>query len=102
MRAWLLDDSPTSRSQAAAGRAYRVFHDLLRNPLAVVGALIILALILTATFANWIAPDGPGGQFLDRRLLPPSSAHWFGTDQLGRDIFTRIVHGAEITLQIVV
>lgn len=101
MRAWLLDDSPASRGQAAAGRAYRVSQDLLSNPLAVVGALIIAALILTAIFADWIAPGGPGGQFLDRRLLPPSSDYWFGTDQLGRDIFTRIVHGAEITLQIV-
>jgi len=101
MREWLMDDSPASRSQAAAGRAYRVALDLLRNPLAVVGALIIAALILTAIFADAIAPDGPGGQFLDRRLLPPSSDYWFGTDQLGRDIFTRIVHGAEITLQIV-
>lgn len=101
MRAWLLDDSPTSRAQASAGRAYRVSLDLLRNPLAVVGALIIAGLIVTAIFADVIAPGGASGQFLDRRLLPPSSDHWFGTDQLGRDIFDRIVHGAEITLQIV-
>lgn len=101
MRAWLLDDSPSSRTQAATGRAYRITLDLLSNPLAVAGALIIAALILTAIFAGLIAPDGPGGQFLDRRLLPPSAEHWFGTDQLGRDIFARVVHGAQITLQIV-
>lgn len=101
MRDWLLDDSPSSRTQAASGRAYRITLDLLRNPLAVAGALIIALLILTAIFADTIAPGGPGGQFLDRRLLPPSSEYWFGTDQLGRDIFTRVVHGAQITLQIV-
>lgn len=101
MRDWLLDDSPSSRTQAASGRAYRITLDLLRNPLAVAGALIIALLILTAIFADTIAPGGPGGQFLDRRLLPPSSDYWFGTDQLGRDIFTRVVHGAQITLQIV-
>ncbi|MBY4893613.1 ABC transporter permease [Rhodobacteraceae bacterium N5(2021)] len=101
MRDWLLSDSPASRGQAAFGRAYRITLDLLRNPLAVAGALIIAGLILTAIFAGAIAPEGPGGQFLDRRLQPPSSEHWFGTDQLGRDIFARVVHGAQITLQIV-
>lgn len=101
MHAWLIDDSPSSRLQAASGRAYRITQDMLRNPLAVAGALIIAALVLTAIFADTIAPGGPGGQFLDRRLEPPSAAHWFGTDQLGRDIFARVVHGAQITLQIV-
>lgn len=101
MHAWLIDDSPSSRVQAASGRAYRITQDMLRNPLAVAGALIIAALVLTAIFADTIAPGGPGGQFLDRRLEPPSAAHWFGTDQLGRDIFARVVHGAQITLQIV-
>lgn len=101
MRAWLLDDSPASRGQAAAGRAYRVASDLLRNPLAVVGGLIILTLILTAIFAPWIAPESPIGQDLANRLLPPSGEHWMGTDELGRDIFSRVVYGARITLMIV-
>lgn len=101
MRAWLLDDSPASRGQAAAGRAYRVASDLMRNPLAVVGGLIILALILTAIFAPWIAPESPIGQDLANRLLPPSADHWMGTDELGRDILSRVVYGARITLMIV-
>lgn len=101
MRAWLLDDSPASRGQAAAGRAYRVTAALLRNPLAAVGGLIILALILTAIFAPWIAPESPIGQDLANRLLPPSADHWMGTDELGRDIFSRVVYGARITLMIV-
>ncbi len=101
MRAWLLDESPASRRQAAAGRAYRVTLDLLHNPLTVLGGLIILALILTAMFAPWIAPESPVGQNLSNRLLPPSADHWMGTDELGRDIFSRVVYGARITLLIV-
>ena len=100
-REWLLDDSPASRGQAAAGRAYRVSLDLLRNPLAVAGIVIIAILILTAIFAPLIAPEGPRGQYLDRRLLPPSGDHWMGTDQLGRDVFSRVVYGTRITLMIV-
>lgn len=101
MRAWLLDDSPASRGQAAAGRAYRIASGLMGNPLAVIGGLIILALILTAIFAPWIAPESPIGQDLANRLLPPSADHWMGTDELGRDILSRVVYGARITLMIV-
>ncbi|MDV7141102.1 ABC transporter permease [Tropicimonas sp. TH_r6] len=100
-RDWLLDESPNSRIQASAGRFYRMGLALLHNPLAVLGALIILLLIATALFAPWIAPESPVGQMLDRRLLPPSSANWMGTDELGRDIFSRVVYGARITLMIV-
>ena len=100
-RDWLLADSPTSRFQANMGRAYRMGGALLRNPLAVVGALIIILLIATAAFAPWIAPESPVGQNLGARLLPPSGDHWMGTDELGRDIFSRVVYGARITLLIV-
>ncbi|SFJ02237.1 ABC transporter permease [Jannaschia pohangensis] len=101
MRSWLLDDSPASRGQAAAGRAYRIGLDLMRNPLTVLGAAIIALLVLTAIFAPWIAPEAWDGQNLERRLLPPSAEHWMGTDQLGRDIFSRVIHGTRITLMIV-
>ena len=100
-RNWLLDESPASKLQANMGNAYRMLLQLLRNPLAVVGALILLMLILAALFAPWIAPQNPLGQNLDARLLPPSAAHWMGTDELGRDIFSRVIYGARITLMIV-
>jgi len=100
-RDWLLDDSPGSRLQANLGRAWRMAAALLRNPLAMVGALVILLLIVTAAFAPWIAPESPVGQNLADRLLPPSGAHWMGTDELGRDIFSRVVYGSRITLLIV-
>ena len=101
-RRWLLDESPASRLQASLGRSYRMMRMLMRNPLAVVGALILLVLLVTAAFAPWIAPYSPLGQDLSARLLPPSAAHWMGTDELGRDIFSRVVYGARITLMIVV
>jgi peptide/nickel transport system permease protein len=101
MREWLLTESPASRMQASAGRAYRAGGQLLRNPLAVVGGLIILLLIVTAAAAPLIAPASPFGQDLANRLMPPSAAHWMGTDELGRDIFSRVIYGARITLMIV-
>ncbi|SFT57393.1 ABC transporter permease [Mesorhizobium sp. YR577] len=101
VRAWLIDDSPSSRLQARLGRAWRITGALTRNPLAVVGAAIILVLILTAIFAPLIATHDPLKQDLTQRLLAPGAAHWMGTDELGRDIWSRVVFGARITLVIV-
>ncbi len=100
-RDWLLDDSPASLLQANLGRSYRIVLALMRNPLAVIGAFIIFVLIITAMFAPLIAPFSPIGQDLGNRLQPPGGTHWMGTDELGRDIFSRIVYGARITLTIV-
>lgn len=100
-RDWLLADSPASRLQANTGRAYRIVVALLANPLSVLGGLIILALLLTALLAPWLAPYSATGQDLGNRLMPPSAAHWMGTDELGRDIFSRVIWGSQITLTIV-
>ena len=51
-----------------------------------------------AVFAPWIAPYSPVGQDLGHRLMPPSADHLMGTDELGRDIYSRVVYGARITL----
>ena len=100
--AWLLSDSPASRRQAVLGNAYRGVLALLRNPSAVVGLLIVAALVLIAVFAPLLAGSySPIGQRLDDRLAPPNAAHWFGTDELGRDIYARIAYGARVTLTIV-
>jgi peptide/nickel transport system permease protein len=100
-REWLLDDSPSSRLQARLGRGYRVLRALLGNPLAVLGAAIVLVLIIMALFAPWIATHSATGQNLSMRLMPPSAENWMGTDELGRDIWSRVVFGARITLAIV-
>jgi peptide/nickel transport system permease protein len=101
LRAWLLTDSPGSVLQARCGRWYLTWGALRRNPLALVGLLIVLALILVAIFAPLIAGSDGIEQNLGARLLPPGGEHWLGTDELGRDIFDRIVYGSRITLYIV-
>jgi peptide/nickel transport system permease protein len=101
-RLWLASETPSSRRQAVLGNAYRSFRKVLSNPAALTGLLIVLTLILIATFANLITGGvSPYAQTLANRLAAPSAAHWFGTDELGRDIFARIVYGARVTLTIV-
>ena len=71
---------------------------LLRNPSAVIGALIILLVALMAILAPWLAPYDPVSINLADRLSPPSPQHWFGADELGRDILSRVMHGARVSL----
>jgi peptide/nickel transport system permease protein len=101
LRAWLISDTPESRRQARLGQLYRQWLAFKRNPMAVAGLAIVILLLLVAALAPVIAPFNPIAQALDKRLLPPSSTNWFGTDALGRDIFSRIVYGTRITLVIV-
>jgi peptide/nickel transport system permease protein len=98
---WLLAEAPQSRSQARLTRWYANWLALKRNPLAVSGVIIVFALLLMAIFASWIAGQSPYAQLLTARLEPPSMEHWFGTDELGRDIFARIIYGSRITLLII-
>jgi len=100
-RAWLTTTSPESRRQAKLGQLYRQWLAFKKNPAAVVGLVIVLALLLLAALAPLIAHYDPLAQALDQRLLAPSAKHWFGTDALGRDIFSRIVYGTRVTLVIV-
>ncbi len=101
LHAWLISDSPESRRQARLGQLYRQWLAFKRNPMAVAGLVIIVLLLLIAALAPVIAPFDPIAQALDKRLMPPSATNWFGTDALGRDIFSRIVYGTRITLVIV-
>ncbi len=99
--AWLITDSPVSRRQARLGQYYRQWLAFRRNPAAVIGLTIVVLLLLAAAFAPLLAPYDPLAQALDKRLLPPSAINWFGTDSLGRDIFSRVVYGSRVTLVIV-
>ncbi len=99
--AYLTSEAPASRGQARLAQAYRRWLALKANPLALTGLAIVVILLLVAAFAPWIATHDPLVQNLDQRLLAPSAKHWFGTDALGRDIFSRIVHGTRVTLVIV-
>jgi peptide/nickel transport system permease protein len=101
-RAWLLDASPASRRQARLGQMYRGWLRLARNPLALLGLGIVVALVLMALAAPLLATHDPYAQSLAERLLPPGSPeHWLGTDEFGRDIWSRLVYGSRITLYIV-
>ncbi len=102
LQQWLLSDRPASRRQAAWGRAYAGWRSFARNRLALVGLVLVLALVVLAVLAPWIAPHPPTVGDLAQRLQPPSSTHWFGTDDQGRDIFSRLLHGSRITLFVVV
>jgi len=70
------------------------------NRLTIIGLVIVAVLVLVALFAPWIAPYDISTTNLAMRYLPPSAAHWFGTDSTGRDIFSRVVFGARISLQV--
>jgi peptide/nickel transport system permease protein len=74
---------------------------LLANPLTAIGVAVIAVLVAVALFAPWIATHDPLRQDLFAALQPPGAAHWFGTDEFGRDVFSRLVHGTRITLFIV-
>jgi peptide/nickel transport system permease protein len=71
---------------------------LRHNPLATAGAVLIVVFVLFALFSPLIAHQDPAYLDLPLRLNPPSHAHWFGTDELGRDIFARVVYGARISM----
>jgi peptide/nickel transport system permease protein len=103
-REWLLTEQPASRRQARLGQAYRTWMALRGNGLAMVGLGIIVALVLIAVFAPLIAPYDPllGGNLRTERLLPPSWTHPMGTDDLARDILSRIIYGTRLTLMVVV
>ena len=73
--AWLREPNPTSRLQARMGQAWLSWLRMRRNPLAMMGLTIVLALIVMAALAPWIATHDPFAQDLSRRLLPPVFCH---------------------------
>jgi peptide/nickel transport system permease protein len=73
-----------------------------RQPLAAVGVALLVLFVVCAIFAPWMAPQDPAQLDLKGRLMGPSAAHWFGTDELGRDILSRTLFGARISLIVAV
>ncbi|QHN04003.1 ABC transporter permease [Granulicella sp. WH15] len=72
------------------------------QPLAAIGILLVLLFLFAAIFAPLLAPSDPAQLNLDARMLTPSAAHWFGTDELGRDVLSRTLYGARISLIVAV
>src|ERR1700739_4795407 len=85
-------------SAAAISLRRRVAVDARHNPLATIGVVLVVVFVIFALFAPWIAPRDPASTPLPARPDRPSSAHWFGTDELGRDILSRVIYGARISM----
>jgi peptide/nickel transport system permease protein len=84
--------TPTVGSPISIQRAVR------HHPLAGAGLALVLMFVIFALFASWIAPYDPFSIDLPTRLSPPSSAHWCGSDELGRDICSRLIYGSRISM----
>ncbi len=92
-------DTPTNLSAASFGQRLRALLKSTRHyPELWVGAVMLAIWVVVVIFAPQIAPYDPLAQNLSDRLDPPSAGHLFGTDELGRDIFSRVVYGAQISL----
>ena len=99
---WLMSEAPASRRQAILGNLYRGLRAIIANPAALAGLVIVGVLMVAAIFAPLLTMgNSPLEQDLAGRLAAPSATHWFGTDELGRDIFARTLYGARVTLTIV-
>ncbi|MBQ2698370.1 MAG: ABC transporter permease [Firmicutes bacterium] len=96
--------NPTLHSEEIIGEAETFKNQLLRlkreNKLAVFSAFVIFLFILAAVFAPLLTPYGYADEDIMNRLQPPSSEHWLGTDDAGRDVFTRLLYGARISLAV--
>jgi peptide/nickel transport system permease protein len=89
--------APSRRARSLTSDAV---HRLLRDRAAVAGLLIILLMTALAVFAPLVARQDPLEQALTERLKPPSASHFFGTDNLGRDVFSRVIYGGRISLRV--
>ena len=77
------------------------FKDALRrHPTAIAGAIVLLAMILVALAAPWLGTTDPLSVSPIRRLRPPGDQYWFGTDMLGRDVYSRVIYGARVSLAV--
>jgi peptide/nickel transport system permease protein len=93
-----LDQAPRSAAEARRQRVAAAARALVANPSALAGLSIVLLLALCALAAPILAPDDPNRQDLALRLAAPGALHWLGTDELGRDILSRLLYGSRVTL----
>jgi len=96
----LIKDEWLKKNESKIKEFKYTLHLLAKSPLTLIGAFIIAIFILVAIFAPLLAPHDPYVQEIEKRLEPPSSGHLLGTDDMGRDIFSRIIHGSRISIMI--
>ncbi|MCQ3803793.1 MAG: ABC transporter permease [bacterium] len=92
----MLDATPTPAPLPET--TVRLWRRLLSHRSVVVGGILFSLVLIAALFANWLAPFDPVDTDPVNALQPPSGEHWMGTDQLGRDVFSRVIHGARPSL----
>jgi len=80
------------------GALKQFWRNLRGEPLGLIGLVLVLLLVLSAIFAPWIVPYNPNEILVGERLAAPSAAHWMGTDQLGRDVLSRVIMGGRVAL----
>jgi peptide/nickel transport system permease protein len=91
------------RNQSTIRQMKLYIHTFRRNSSAMLGLGIVIVFLITAAIGPWVVPypeDAQGTIHLDIKLLPPSAAHWFGTDEVGDDVLTRVIIGARVSLKI--
>jgi len=91
----------TSEKPVSSGTAVRTMRKFLRHPLGMAGLTYLAIVIIVAILAPHIAPNDPEQLFYESILSPPSAAFPFGTDEIGRDILSRLIFGARVSLQVV-
>jgi peptide/nickel transport system permease protein len=95
--AWALRETRVERAPPLRW-AGRVFWFMRKKPLGALGAVLVVAVLFAGVFAPLIAPYGYSEQNLRQKFKSPSAEHWMGTDELGRDIFSRIIYGARVSI----
>jgi len=86
---------------ASTSPTWRRFREAFRrHPTAIVGGVVLTAMVFIAVFAPWLGTVDPQALSPIQRLRQPSSEHWFGTDMLGRDVYSRVIYGARISLTV--
>jgi peptide/nickel transport system permease protein len=103
-------ESPEQLAQAGPAREYArpgglggaraLGRFIRRKPLGAIGAVIVIAMLVMAGGAEWIAPYGYDQTIRGARMKPPSAAHWLGTDNLSRDMWSRVVYGARVSITV--
>jgi peptide/nickel transport system permease protein len=90
---------PSADATRSMSPTWRRFRDAFRrHPTALIGGVILILMVAIAIFAPWLGTIDPQAMAPIRRLKPPSAEFWFGTDQLGRDVYSRVVFGARVSL----
>ena len=90
----------TNQPDKPKSELFKIVHAVARNPLGLIGLIIVGFLVFCALFAEWIVPYDPAGINIRDRLQGPSTTYFLGTDQLGRDTFSRLIMGSQVALKV--